>query len=45
MLYIILYINFVCQGQKCQYMFKKQDIYFLTSYILLSSKPSKTQSF
>ena len=29
---------FVCHVQKCQYIYKKQDIYFLMSY---TSKPSK----
>ena len=26
-------------------LYQKQDIYFSTSYILISSKPSKTETF
>ena len=43
--YIYIYINFVCHLQKCQYIsiYQKWDIYFWTSYVSVSSKHSKTQ--
>ena len=39
-----MFDNFLCHVQKCQYISQKQDIYFLTSYISVSSKPAKTIS-
>ena len=38
----LIYVNFVCQCSMSIYI-SKIDIYCSTSYILVSSKPSKTQ--
>ena len=37
-----LYKNFICHVQMSKYIYQEQDIYFCTSYILVSFKPSNT---
>ena len=43
-IYICMYLykNFICHVQMSKYIYQEQDIYFCTSYILVSFKPSNT---
>ena len=44
-MYIYIYIYIINKLCMSIFIYQKQDIYYFTSYISVSSKPLKTQSF
>ena len=44
-IYIYIYIYIINKLCMSIFIYQKQDIYYFTSYISVSSKPLKTQSF